>query len=106
MSPHAPAPALLSARKTRTILIRMLGRIGTTKTALSLLVASFSLACSGSDDPGGSATPVTCGAAQELSSGACIDSLRRYEPKERIDFDNVQNYGNQPTSLDLPDPPK
>jgi hypothetical protein len=81
----------------------MFERIGKTKTALGLITALCSLAaCSGKEEAG----PVACGAGEELSEGACIEALRRYEPKERIDVDNVRAYGGLPTNLELPEPPK
>lgn len=46
-----------------------------------------------------------CPEGQLQFEGKCVDSVGRYEPAERIDFDNVRNYGPAPT-LDLPDPPK
>ena len=38
--------------------------------------------------------------------GRCVDPLRRYEPEERLDVDNVVAYGEATTMLDLPPPPK
>src|SRR5690349_4823292 len=38
--------------------------------------------------------------------GECIDPLRRFEPAERVDFDNVVRYGDAVLTLDLPEPPK
>ena len=37
---------------------------------------------------------------------ADVDPLRRYEPDERVDFDNVVAYGDDTGSLELPEPPK
>jgi hypothetical protein len=59
-------------------------------------------ACSSSDERATKA----CAAGEELANGACVESLRRYEPAERIDFDNVVAYGGMPKNLVLPDPPK
>jgi hypothetical protein len=39
-------------------------------------------------------------------TGECVDPTRRYEPAERIDFDNVVAPGGMATILDLPEPPK
>lgn len=50
--------------------------------------------------------PVTCAADQELFQGACVDPARRYEPKDRVDHDNVAAYGDPLTQIKLPDPPK
>jgi hypothetical protein len=82
-------------------------RIASANAARRLLSFSAFLlaACSGNENaPGPSST--TCGAGDELSDGTCVEALRRYEPKDRIDFDNVVVYGDMPKTLELPDPPK
>jgi Copper type II ascorbate-dependent monooxygenase, C-terminal domain len=48
----------------------------------------------------------SCAATEELTNGKCVDPLRRYEPAERVDVDNVVVYGDMPSALELPDPPK
>lgn len=60
-------------------------------------------ACSGTDS---GTAPATCGAGHEIVGSACVESLRRYEPADRIDVDNVVSYGDAPKDLVLPDPPK
>lgn len=61
------------------------------------------LSCSGSQS--GTAPP-GCAEGQAATNGACVDPLRRYEPKDRVDVDNVVAYGGMPTALELPEPPK
>jgi hypothetical protein len=41
-----------------------------------------------------------------VDGGCAIDPLRRFEPEQRVDFDNVVSYGDVELTLDLPDPPK
>jgi hypothetical protein len=95
---------LLTAAKTRTMEGMGIAPVQTTKRLLSFIPLLLA-ACSGKETGAGS-TRVTCGASEEITGGACVEALRRYEPKDRIDFDNVVAYGGMPTSLDLPDPPK
>jgi hypothetical protein len=45
------------------------------------------------------------GEAEPNAVPAPVDALRRYEPAERVDFDNVVSYGAAP-ALGLPEPPK
>jgi Copper type II ascorbate-dependent monooxygenase, C-terminal domain len=47
-----------------------------------------------------------CPSGQEMFQGACVDPDERYEPAQRIDFDNVTQFGGPLTQLKLPDPPK
>jgi hypothetical protein len=106
MSPHARV-ALPKGAKTRTIVGRMFERIGSPKPARRLFFFSpFLLAACSGNETDARAAPSTCGQNEELSDGACVETYRRYEPKERVDFDNVVTYGGMPTTLELPDPPK
>lgn len=47
-----------------------------------------------------------CEPGQDAADDRCVDPLRRYEPEQRVDFDNVVAYRAAQTALDLPDPPK
>jgi hypothetical protein len=47
-----------------------------------------------------------CPSGQDRVDGRCVESWRRYEPSVRVDFNNVVVYGEMPTQLSLPDPPK
>lgn len=47
----------------------------------------------------------SCAKGMLREAGKCIDPLRRYEPKEAVDHDNVVSYAAAP-ELALPDPPK
>jgi hypothetical protein len=60
----------------------------------------------GRDAGAGDAATPECERGMEAWRGRCVDPLRRYEPEERIDFDNVVSYRAGQTTLDLPDPPK
>jgi hypothetical protein len=67
---------------------------------LAPLVSTFALVgcgASAGDD---------CAPGQDRIDERCVEPLGRYEPTERIDFDNVVSYGEPPVDLDLPDPPK
>ncbi|HVU01330.1 MAG TPA: hypothetical protein VHE30_06245 [Polyangiaceae bacterium] len=55
----------------------------------------------GSDGGGGACSPPLV-----TENGACIDPLRRFEPKEQLDQDNVVSYGDVALTMKLPDPPK
>jgi hypothetical protein len=57
-------------------------------------------------DAGRDAAALDCEAGLEPWRGRCVDPLRRYEPDERVDFDNVVSYRSGQTTLDLPEPPK
>jgi hypothetical protein len=46
-----------------------------------------------------------CGPDEVMEGGKCVDPLRRYEPDEQVDVDNVVSYSGD-AELDLPDPPK
>ena len=82
--------------------------------ALPLVACSFKIG--GSDEEGGAAGAAgkggagggtgNCKAGEEFFQGRCVDPTHRYEPKARIDFDNVVSYGEMPRSSCLPDPPK
>lgn len=101
---HERALALLDAGKASTM-SGMLPRFAPSRQATWLFLALpfAAAACSG-----GTETPqvASCGAEEELVNGTCVETLRRYEPEDRIDFDNVVAYGGMPQSLELPDPPK
>ncbi len=47
-----------------------------------------------------------CPSGQDSIDGRCVESWRRYEPLARVDLNNVVVYGEMPTQLSLPDPPK
>lgn len=42
----------------------------------------------------------------EIFKGACVEPMRRYEPAERVDNENVVAFGDPLTKISLPDPPK
>lgn len=67
---------------------------------LFVISAAFAAGCSSADDP-----PV-CSAGEELVGGACVDPVRRYEPAEQADLNNVVAYGDPLTKLALTAPPK
>lgn len=46
-----------------------------------------------------------CAPGLVMEASGCVDPLRRYEPKTRLDVDNVVSFSDEPT-LDLPPPPK
>jgi hypothetical protein len=81
-------------------MLRRLPPAARNATTIALLVLS---ACSGNED---GKSPAACGVGEELENGSCVDALRRYEPEERVDVDNVVVYGDMPKTLELPDPPK
>ena len=61
----------------------------------------------GSGKDGGRAEPECKLGTVRGDDGDCvIDPLRRFEPAERVDFDNVVAYGDAELTLDLPEPPK
>ena len=60
----------------------------------------------GSGKDSGRAEPECKPGTVRGEDGACIDPLRRFEPAERVDFDNVVAYGDAELTLDLPEPPK
>jgi hypothetical protein len=60
----------------------------------------------GGGSAGSGASPSTCAADEEMFEGRCVDPARRYEPDERVDFDNVVVFGAVSSTLDLPEPPK
>jgi hypothetical protein len=83
--------------------------------AIALLTSLLAIACSeGQDATDGDAgrdaaaadAAIDCDRGMEAWRGRCVDPTRRYEPEERIDFDNVVSYRAGQTVLDLPDPPK
>jgi hypothetical protein len=47
----------------------------------------------------------SCGADEVMEGGKCVNPLRRYEPDEQVDMDNVVSYSGE-SKLELPDPPK
>jgi hypothetical protein len=47
-----------------------------------------------------------CPDGMQRTGDACIDPAHPYEPEERIDHDNVVNYGGELEVLKLPAPPK
>jgi Copper type II ascorbate-dependent monooxygenase, C-terminal domain len=69
--------------------------------ALSLLTG-----CSPLEPLAPDAAPIVCSAGQEPFEGRCVDPAARYEPDARIDVDNVVAYGDPPSRLSLPEPPK
>jgi hypothetical protein len=86
-----------------------------------LALAGCSFEIGGDDDPpmaigsggaggggfaGRGGAPGNCPSGQEFVDTRCVESWRRYEPPARIDFNNVVVYGEMPTELSLPDPPK
>lgn len=66
-------------------------------TALPLLAA-----CSDTGD----SSPLACLAGEEAFEGRCVDPVKRYEPADPVDHDNVIAFGDPLTQLDLPEPPK
>jgi hypothetical protein len=87
-------------------------------TALPLVACSFEIG--GDNDPpvsrsggaggagiagAGGGSP-GCPSGQEFVDTRCVESWRRYEPSARLDFNNVVAYGEMPTELSLPEPPK
>lgn len=76
------------------------GQVAALAAALALL--PLLTGCS-QDEPGG---PPACGAGEELYGGRCGDPATRYEPAERVDFDNVVAYGDPISQLNLPEPPR
>jgi len=83
--------------------------------AVLILASVVASACSegdadpdaGSAEGGADASVETdCSDGELLWRGRCVEPLRRYEPEERVDFDNVVSYRAGETRLDLPDPPK
>src|ERR1051325_10381230 len=81
----------------------MLRRVSRTRWGAATIAALVLAACSGNEDAKQAAP---CRAGEEVANGACVEALRRYEPEERIDVDNVVAYGDMPRTLVLPDPPK
>lgn len=49
---------------------------------------------------------LSCDEGLLLQDGACIDPVRRYEPAQQVDADNVVAFGEPLSELDLPAPPK
>ena len=72
---------------------------------LVMLATLLSMGCS-SADPIAEPQPLTCDEGLELFEGECVEASARYEPEERLDEDNVVSFTGEPTTLDLPDPPK
>jgi hypothetical protein len=54
----------------------------------------------------GGAAEEPCADGAEMFAGRCVDPTRRYEPADRIDFDNVSAPGGMPSTLKLPEAPK
>ena len=71
--------------------------------AASLLLV---VACSPLDSPDPEGPVLTCAIGEEAFEGRCVDPAARYEPDARIDTDNVVAYGDPPSRLSLPEPPK
>jgi hypothetical protein len=73
-----------------------------------LAVVAMATACSGSESsqPPPGPSPLSCDAGLEAIDGRCVDPATRYEPEERLDIDNVVSFGDGPSQLDLPEPPK
>jgi hypothetical protein len=86
------------------------------RSAIAVLAAMLACACSsdGADSAANgrdgavddAAAAVDCERGEVAHRGRCVDPMRRYEPEERIDFDNVVSYRPAQTVLDLPDPPR
>ena len=82
--------------------------------ALPLVACSLKIGGSDEEDNGaggaggggGTAGTGNCKAGEEFFQGRCVDPTHRYEPKARIDFDNVVTYGEMPRELKLPEAPK
>ena len=90
--------------------------------AHSLIVLSaLAVAACGGDDEGSSSSEdgaggaagssgagggSSCSDGEELLDGRCVDPLRRYEPEEQLDVDNVMVFSDMPQTLELPPPPK
>lgn len=66
--------------------------------SIAFVFLSLGLGCS-SEAP-------ECSAGYELFEGSCVETLKRYEPRERADSNNVSAYGEALTELSLPEPPK
>ena len=80
--------------------------------ACSLRIGGSDEQLSGSAGAGGAGVggvgggPGNCGSGRDFIDGRCVESWRRYDPPARVDFNNVVVYGEMPTELSLPEPPK
>lgn len=79
------------------------------------LIVGVCMACGSTDggdpadgEPEGPIEGASCGDGRIIDDGECVLDPFRYEPDERLDFDNVLYFGDEPLTLltDLPDPPK
>lgn len=74
---------------------------------LSVMLVVAGCSGEGTDQGSGLASgPLDCAAGLVAHGGTCLDPILRYEPADRLDFDNVVAYGELPQHLDLPEPPK
>ena len=81
----------------------MASRAARSFSVLPLLV--FLSACSGSDEGDGEQR-TECTAPEEEVERRCVDPLRRYEPPDQLDVNNVVSYGDVELTASLPDPPR
>lgn len=79
----------------------MKGNIHRIVLAAAFPLAATLAACGGSGGGGG------CGEGEVEYDGRCVDPRFRYEPEDRLDFDNVAYYSEEPyILLELPEAPK
>jgi hypothetical protein len=71
-----------------------------------LFSAIASLSLFGCSSSASTVPGAPCAEGLSLEEGACVDRVRRYEPAERVDENNVVAFGDPLQTLDLPDPPK
>jgi hypothetical protein len=80
----------------------MVARTAISTLALLVVGCSHSGGFTSHGPPG----PLACATGQELFQGNCVDPAERYEPAQRLDTNNVVEFGAPLTELQLPDPPK
>lgn len=82
------------------------------RAALLVTGSLLLFGCSGKSSggaTGGASAPDSggaCASGMLQEGGKCVDPLRRYEPADAVDTDNVVSYSTTPLTLKLPPPPK